>query len=137
MPAPPVAASPSPIALDTGAARGQTMVLINCRVNGQSSKSLADYVDYINAELAKRYCVNSDGSRGVQDVRCAPKESILAFGGWKGAVREVVKSGAGLDAVEGLVLHLDTFMDDLNEAVADALRVVCDQRNWTYVRGVR
>lgn len=145
MSAPPVQASATPVgsvshgaAQDSAsAASSRTIILINCRVNGQASKSLSDYVDYVNGELARRYCVTADGKPGVQDVRCAPKDSILAFGGWKGAVREVVKSGAGLDAVEGLVLHLDTFMDELNEAVADALRVVADQRGWLYIRGIR
>lgn len=111
-----------------------TIILINARGTGPS-KSLNDYVDYINAELSKRYCVTADGKPGVQDVRCAPKDSILAFGGWKGAVREVVKSGAGLDGLQGMTLHLDTRMDELNEAVADALRVVAEQRGWFYFRG--
>jgi hypothetical protein len=30
-----------------------------------------------------------------------------------------------------------TFMDELNEVVADALRVVAEQRGWLYVRAVR
>jgi hypothetical protein len=31
----------------------------------------------------------------------------------------------------------DTFTDELSEVVADALRVVAEQRGWLYVRGVR
>jgi CRISPR/Cas system-associated exonuclease Cas4 (RecB family) len=138
--APPVmaSASESGTEMKVQAQYGQpTIVLVNARRAGATSKSLADYVDYINAELAKRYSVNDDGSPGIQDVRCAPKNSPLAFGGWKGAVREVVKSGVGLDGLEGTTLHLDTFMDELNEAVADALRVVADQRGWIYIRAVR
>jgi hypothetical protein len=136
--APPVAASTTPtVKLEDNSHVEPTIILINARLVGKASKSLADYVDYINAELSKRYSVNDDGSPGVQDVRCAPKGSILAFGGWKGAVREVVKSGNGLNGLEGAVLHLDTFMDELNEAVADALRVVADQKGWMYIRSVR
>lgn len=143
MPAPPAQVSATPTGLESSAAvaartaGSDVMILINCRASNQSaSKSLANYVDYINIELAKRYCVDQQGKPTLQDIRCAPKDSPLAFGGWKGAVREIVKSGAGLDGLSG-ALHLDTFMDDLNEAVADALRVVADQRGWLYVRGVR
>jgi hypothetical protein len=108
-------------------------VLVNARFAGRSTKSLAPYVDYINAELSKRYSVTSDGKPGIQDVRCVPKDSPLAFGGWKGAVREVVKA----DPPPPDAYHLDTFSDDLNEVVADALRVVAEQRGWLYVRAVR
>ena len=107
-------------------------VLINARASFPT-KSLASYVDYVNAELSKRYCVTVDGKPGLQDVRCAPKDSVLAFGGWKGAVREVVKA----DPPPHGDYHLDTLLDELSEAVADALRVVAEQRGWLYVRGVR
>ena len=107
-------------------------VLVNARA-AFPTKSLASYVDYINAELSKRYCVSADGKPSVQDVRCAPKDSPLAFGGWKGAVREVVKA----DPPPHGDYHLDTLLDELSEAVADALRVVAEQRGWLYVRGVR
>jgi hypothetical protein len=108
-------------------------VLVNARFADKQTKSLAGYVDYINAELAKRYCVNEDGSMGVQDVRCPPKDSILAYGGVWGAVRAVVKA----DPPPQGDYHLDTFMDPLNEAVADALRCVAAVKGWIYVRGVR
>lgn len=108
-------------------------VLINARAASLSTKSLAPYVDYINADLSRRYSVTSDGKPGIQDVRCVPKDSPLAFGGWKGAVREIVKADPPPDEA----YHLDTHMDELNEAVADALRVVAEQRGWLYVRGVR
>ena len=62
-----------------------------------------------------------------------PKASGESFGGWKGAVREVVKA----DPPPPGDYHLDTFMDELNEAVADALRVVAERAGWLYIRGVR
>ncbi len=111
---------------------GAGIVLINAR-GSVSTKSLAGYVDYINAELSKRYSVTADGKPGIQDVRCVPKDSPLAFGGWKGAVREVVKA----DPPPPGDYHLDTFMDELNEVVADALRIVAEQKGWLYFRGVR
>lgn len=109
------------------------VVLINARAVSLSTKSLAPYVDYINAELAKRYCVTADGKPCPQDVRCAPKDSVLAFGAWKGAVREVVKA----DPPPAGDYHLDIGLDELNEVVADALRVVAETKGWLYVRGVR
>jgi hypothetical protein len=107
-------------------------ILINARASFATT-SLSSYVDYINAELSKRYCVSADGKPGVQDVRCAPKDSPLAFGGWKGAVREVVKTDPPLHGD----YHLDLNRDELNEAVADALRVVAERLGWLYIRGIQ
>ena len=112
--------------------RGPSVVLINARAVSLTTRSLAPYVDYINAELSKRYSVTADGKPGIQDVRCAPKDSVLAFGGWRGAVREIVKA----DPPENGDFHLDTYGDDLNEVVADALRVVAENKGWLYVRGM-
>lgn len=110
-----------------------TSICINARVLGVQTKSLSGYVDYINGELSRRYCVDAQGKPTIQDVRCAPKDSVLGFGGWKGAVREVVKA----DPPQADAYHLDTHMDELNEAVADALRIVAEQKGWLYVRGTR
>jgi hypothetical protein len=145
---PPVTVSPIPTGMMTkagalqmatemaqaavAAAVNPTLILINARSTGVTTRSLAGYVDHINAELSKRYCVTADGKPGVQDVRCAPKDSVLAFGGWRGAVREIVKADPPGDDT----WHLDTYMDELNEVVADALRVVAEARGWLYVRGV-
>ncbi len=137
-PPPPSAPAPQvpPVATSSLCAEteaGWGSVLINARFGVKPTKSLAGYVDYINSDLSKRYSVTSDGKPGIQDVRCVPKDSPLAFGGWKGAVREVVKA----DPPPQGDYHLDTFMDELNEVVADALRVVAEQKGWIYVRGVR
>jgi len=112
---------------------GGCVILINARIAGKATTSLSGYVDYINEALATRYSVAADGSKGIQDVRCVPKDSPLAFGGWQGAVRELVKA----DPPPPDDYHLDTFMDALNEAVADGLRVVAAREGWLYVRGVR
>lgn len=136
--APAAAPTTPPAGLDSGLALqiradDAACVLVNARFAGKATRSLASYVDYVNSELAKRYCVTADGKPCPQDVRCAPKDSVLAFGAWKGAVREVVKA----DPPPADLYHLDTFMDELNEVVADALRVVAEQRGWMYVRSVR
>lgn len=130
----PAAATTSPSAFDTAAVAQRTpcCVLVNARATSLSTRSLASYVDHINGELARRYSVTDDGKPGVQDVRSAPKNSILSFGGWKGCVREVVIA----DPPAPGDYHLDTFMDELNEVVADALRVVAERAGWLYVRGV-
>lgn len=113
-------------------ARPNCVVIINARANAGTT-SLANYVDHINAKLSKMYSVTEDGRPGIQDVRCVPKTSPLAFGAWKGAVREVVKA----EPPEAGNYHLDTGMDELNEVVADALRVVAEQKGWLYIRAVR
>lgn len=138
-PSPPVGApAPQAAPVTTSASYGPDtsqplLILINARSAGVATKSLAGYVDYVNGELAKRYCVNNDGSPGIQDVRCAPKDSVLSYAAWKGCVREVVKA----DPPPPGCYHLDTFRDELNEVVADALRVVAERAGWLYVRGVQ
>ncbi len=127
------AASGAESTTPTGIAPADCTILINAR-GLSGSKSLAGYVDYINGKLAKMYSVTDDGKPGIQDVRCVPKTSVLAYGAWKGAVREVVKAEP---PPPGMIYHLDTFTDELNEVVADALRVVADERGWMYVRGTR
>lgn len=112
---------------------GACVILVNARMSNAQTTSLNEYVDYINRSIATKYNVGADGRPGILDVRAALKDTVLAFGGWKGVVREVVKQ----DPPPVGQYHLDTFMDDLNEAVADALRVVADERGWTYVRGMR
>ncbi len=134
-------AAPSPIpaglyssaALDAGVGVTSGTILINARFADKPTKSLAGYIDYINGELSKRYSVTADGKPGIQDVRCAPKDSVLAFGAWKGAVREIVKA----DPPPPDAYHLDLFRDELNEVVADALRVVAKEKGWLYIRGIQ
>lgn len=130
----PVQAPTSPEApAMTGTLSGFGCVLVNARFANRPTISLAGYVDHINTTLSKFYCVTADGKPGIQDVRCAPKDSPLAFGAWKGAVREVVKAEPPSDGE----YHIDTGVDELYEVVADALRVVAERKGWLFVRGVR
>lgn len=119
-------------ARDAGLA-GQGVILVNARFEGRTTRSLAGYVDYINEKIAKMYNTRKDGSQGPLDVRAAVDGSGLGYGGWKGYVREIVKADPPPDGA----YHFDTFMSELNEVVADALRVVAVQKDWMYVRGVR
>ncbi len=124
-------ASGTPI--DTGVTRGLTTVLVNARSSKNDTRSLNEYVDYINRTAAERYNVAADGRKGILDVRAGLKDTVLAFGGWPGVVRELVKAEP---PPEGR-WHLDTNMDAVAEAVADALRVVADVKGWDYFRGMR
>lgn len=128
-PVPPVATSSIPD--EKQGSDATCCILINAR-GGFPTKSLAPYVDHINAGLARKYNVRKDGTPGVQDVRCPVEGSVLCYGGWKGAVREVVKA----DPPPPDDYHLDTFADELKEIVADALSVVAERQKWLYVRGV-
>jgi hypothetical protein len=91
-------------------------------------ESLAPYVDNMLAFLSKTYNPN-----GLQDVRCAPKESPLGYGGWRGAVRAIVIEKPPQPAT----YYLDTRNNELMAEVADAMRVVCERTQSLYVRGVR
>jgi hypothetical protein len=132
--APPAAASTSHVPVEQNADISPgTIILINARVEGRTTKSLAGYVDYINEKLAKMYNTTRDGRQGPLDVRMPVEGSILGFGGWKGAVRTAVKAEPPPDDA----YHFDTFYNDLNEIVADALREVANEKGWVFVRGVR
>lgn len=109
------------------------VILVNARCDGLATKSLAAYVDYINETVAKKYNTTRDGRQGPLDVRAAVEGSGLGYGGWKGFVREIVK----VDPPPAGLYHFDTYMSELNEIVADALRVVAEAKGWLFVRGVR
>ena len=108
-------------------------IYVNARCEGVTTKSLAGYVDYLNETIAKRYNVKQNGEPGPLDVRAAVDGSVLGYGGWKGVVRTIVTADPPPDGH----YHFDTFMSELNEVVADALRSLADARGWHYVRGVR
>lgn len=122
--------APTPV---TGNAAGSGIVLINARIEGRNTKSLAGYVDYINEKLARMYNTTKDGRPGPLDVRMAVEGSILGFGGWKGAVRTAVKAEPPPEGD----YHLDTYFGEINEIVAGALSEVAEQKGWLVVRGIR
>lgn len=75
-PAPTETVAPAPTGL---------VVFVDCAVSGVEARSLDGYVEDMLARLCE--------SQGVIDVRCAPKDSPLAFGGWRGVVRALVAKG--------------------------------------------
>lgn len=131
--APQAAPASGPIYTETKAPAVDGAVFVDCLPNGPFT-DLHAYVAGINAEIAKRYCVGQDGKPSVQDIRCAPKHvEILAFGNWKGLIRDVVINNPPPKGA----LFLDTRYSEIAEVVADALRDFCDARGVLYVRGVR
>lgn len=139
-PTPPFAASqavqPSPSATAVGAVSTSPSsagyrVFINCRPEFPTV-NLAEYVEYLNATLARMYCTDNQGRPTIQDVRAAPKDSPLAYNGWRGGVRDVTIS----QPPPAGDYHLDVFGDDLKEVVADAMRTVCQKHDGLYVRSL-
>lgn len=108
-------------------------VYVNCRPFGTPTVSLDPYVDMLNRELSKRYCVDAQGRPTIQDIRCAPKDSPLGYAGWKGAVHECVRT----NPPPAQAYHFDVGFDELREIVADAMRVVCAETESLFVRGLR
>lgn len=74
------------------------------------ARDLAPWVQAQADRLAKQY--------GAADVRCAPKDSPLGFGGWRGALAAVCREAA----LEPGAYYLDARGSDLAEVAADALR---------------
>jgi hypothetical protein len=106
--------------LDAVIADGFTL-FIDVRVEGCTVRSLDSYV----AQLCK---VLADEYKAI-DVRCAPKDSPLAFGGWKGAL-------AGLAAAQppapGVYVLNDVRESELKQVVVEALKPLAS----LFVRGI-
>jgi hypothetical protein len=115
----------------TAGAAADLEFFIDCIPLGDC-ESLRGYVDHICSTLARKYCVDEQGKPGLQDIRCAPKNSPLAYGGWKGALEAIVRE---LPPTAGG--YLDTRGNEIAECVANALASVCEARGWLFVRGIR
>jgi hypothetical protein len=100
-------------------------VFVDCTPNVES-ESLHPYVDGIVSELVSRFCAPPC----LPDLRCAPKDGPLGFGGWRGALRAIVLEkppAAG-------TYHLRARGDEIVEEVAAALLTVCNKTGGLYVR---
>lgn len=113
---------------------GTTAIYIDCRPLGEDTSPLDGLIDWLNRDLASKYCVDATGKPTVQDIRCAPKDSVLAYGGWKGALHEIVRRNGTPGAGRW---HLDTRGDEMKQIAADALRVWAAENNVEFVQGVR
>jgi len=100
-------------------------LFVDCTPNCEA-ESLHPYVDGIVAELVSRFCAPP----ALPDLRCAPKDGPLGFGGWRGAVRAIVLEkppAAG-------TYHLRARGDEIAEEVAAAMLTVCNKTGGLYVR---
>ncbi len=102
-------------------------VFIDCIPNGDY-ESMHPYLDHVCALLCTKY-----NPGGLADVRCAPKDSPLGFGGWRGAIRAIVLELPPPAAR----YYLDTRGNELALEAADAMRVVCEKTDSLYVKGIR
>lgn len=93
---------------------------VNC-IPSYPCPSLASWVDARAADLVSEY--------GVADIRCAPNDSPLGFGKWKGALAALVRE----TPIDDGPYYLDTYGSEILEVAADALR----SQAAVYVRGLR
>lgn len=103
-------------------------VYVDCVPLGEF-ESIHPYVEHLLGVLCDKFIPKD----GLKDVRCAPRDSALGFGGWKGAVRAIVVEMPPPDGV----YHVDTRGNEIMEIVADALLAVCAARNARYTRSTR
>ncbi len=91
--------------------------------------SLHPYIDTICAALCAKFIPPG----GLADVRCAPKDGPLGFGGWRGAISAIVREHPPTSGT----YYLDTRGNELALEVAEAMRTHCEKVGALYVRGVR
>lgn len=89
-------------------------------------QSLNPFVDQLLAALIGRFCAPPC----LPDLRCAPKDGPLGYGGWKGAIRAMVlecppPAGSYTLRARG---------DEFAEEVAAAMLTVCNRTGGLYVR---
>lgn len=77
-------------------------------------ENLQPWVDNITVGMAKHFKIDPE------DLRMAPKDSTLSFGGWQGAVTAVVRKAA--ESLAPGVYYLDTRSSGFNEHAIEGLR---------------
>ncbi len=107
---------------------GSLAVYVDCIPLGEF-EPMSEYVEHLLNVLCEKFIPPN----GLKDVRCAPKDSPLGFGGWKGAIRAIVIEQPPPDAE----YYIDTRGNEIMEVVADAMLTVCAAKGAQYVRGVR
>jgi hypothetical protein len=102
-------------------------VFVDCVTDG--TEALDAYIDGILNALVAKFCPPPC----LPDVRCAPKDSPLGYGGHLGAISALVRERPPAPGRWSLRTH----DDPIRREVADALRVVCDRNNGLFVRGLK
>lgn len=100
-------------------------VFVDCTPN-VDAESLNPYVDKIVGALVARFCA----APCLPDLRSAPKDGPLGYGGWKGAIRAMVLEQPPPTAA----YHLRVRGDEYAEEVAAAMLTVCNRTGGLYVR---
>jgi hypothetical protein len=126
-PRPPKAAPAAGAEGVTASAPAELEVFVDCLPNREFD-TLTDYMDAMLRALEGKFCVS-----GIADVRCAPKDGPLGFGGWRGAIHAYVRTNPPHPGT----YMLDTRGTDIAYEVADALRSICEAVDGLYVRGIR
>lgn len=119
------AAGATPSGNAAGAMSPPYLVFVDCTSN-VDSESLHPYIDSIVAELVTRFCAPPC----LPDLRAAPKDGPLGYGGWRGAVRAIVLEkppAAG-------TYYMRARGDEIAEEVAAAMLTVCNKTGGLYVR---
>lgn len=109
------------------AAPGEELeVYVNCVPNCET-RSLRAYADGILGKLMDKFIP----AGGLRDVRLAPKDGPLGFGGWRGAICAIVQE---IPPPAGR-WSLDTRDNEVMSEVANALASLCERTGALYVRG--
>ena len=97
-----------------------------------SATSLAPLVDQLCANLLKRF---ADQGWQIADIRCAPSESPLGFGRWRGALAAYAREQ--IMEVPAGIYTLDSRGSEITEVVIEALRSHVRLTGGVFIRGLR
>lgn len=103
-----------------GLLQGGICLFVDC-MSSEFSTPLDPYVDAICKALCEEF--------HAADLRCAPNDSPLGFGKWKGALAAAIKANPPEGKIYSLLFVKG---NELKEVVAEALRPLCN----FYVRGL-
>lgn len=112
-----------PVAVDpaSGEQGDELAIFVNVMIEGADYQSLDSYLFKLADDMCQRY--------GAADLRCAPDESPMAFGKWKGALAAAIR--ATLPPPGNYLINVGD--SELHAVLAETLREHAD----IYVRGVR
>ena len=115
------AAQPQVVEPASGEQGDELAIFVNVMIEGADYQSLDSYLFKLADEMCQRY--------GAADLRCAPDESPMAFGKWKGALAAAIR--ATLPPPGNYLINVGD--SELHAVLAETLREHAD----IYVRGVR
>lgn len=102
-------------------ASASRQLFVDCIVKGRITVDLSAYVEKMCADLAAKF--------GAADIRCAPSDSPLSFGKWKGALAAAIRENPPENGT--YVLH-GVRESEIRLVVCETLEPLCT----VFVRGV-